>query len=193
MPVSEASLLFAALSRDVWAVTSRDGDRRGGLLATWLLPASLDADAPTAVLGLSPDCHTAALVDRSEAFVAHVLAPFQAEQALRLALTSGANVPDKLREWRVTESATGSPRLVDCQGWMDCRVYARQDVGSRILYWADVIDARSPAEGAPLLNDQQLLDAATADQKAKLREDRIRVVRRHAAAERAWRDSMRRH
>lgn len=113
--------VFRLVDREIWVVTSataqhagglgQSGLCRGGLAATWVSQASIDAQRPLALIGLAPNHFTCELVDASGAFALHLLAAEQAELALNFATGSGRD-RDKFEGLAVRAGANGSP-LID--------------------------------------------------------------------------------
>src|SRR6476620_897039 len=83
------------LDREIWIITAADGDRRGGLVATWVMPASIDPQRPALLAAIGANHFTADLVLASRAFAAHLLRPDQVELAWNFARDSGRS-RDKL-------------------------------------------------------------------------------------------------
>src|SRR5579859_4521373 len=53
MDVTAASTLFAWLDREVWLLTAQDGERRSGLVATFVSQASIVPELPRVLVALS--------------------------------------------------------------------------------------------------------------------------------------------
>lgn len=184
MPNSSPADVIKLIDREVWIVTAHgslsteSGSqesvlRRGGLLATWVSQASLDADNPVMVIGLSPNHFTAKLIDQSRSFALHLLRPDQADLGLNFALGSGRD-RDKFHGLETMVAQTGSPILKDCLAWLDCRVTDRIDHGDRIYYWASVeaaVKYLADEQNAKPLREQGLIAAASDAQKKQLREN----------------------
>jgi flavin reductase (DIM6/NTAB) family NADH-FMN oxidoreductase RutF len=133
---TDAALRF--IDRELWIITATDGQRRGGLVATWVSTASIDRQRPILLAGLAPNHFTTELVQSSKAFAAHLLRPEQTEFAWNFARDSGRS-RDKLANLGASTHETGSPILSDCLASFDCRVFARHDAGDRIFFWADIV------------------------------------------------------
>jgi flavin reductase (DIM6/NTAB) family NADH-FMN oxidoreductase RutF len=166
------------LDRELWVVTAADGERRGGLLATWVSPASIDRERPVLLAALAPNHFTAELVLASKAFAAHLLRPDQVELAWNFANGSGRS-RDKLAGLEIEHRVTGSPVLVDSLAWFDCRVFAQYDAGDRLFLWGEVVDGelQLTADGtrsvtATCLREQAFFSCLTSDQRQKLAADR---------------------
>src|SRR5687768_5136601 len=126
------------LDRELWVVSALDGQRRGGLVATLVSPASIDRARPVLLAALAPNHFTAELVLASKAFAAHLLLPAQVAVAWNFASGSGRS-RDKLVGVAVEQQLTGSPVLIDCLAWFDCRVFAHYDAGDRLFMWGQVM------------------------------------------------------
>src|SRR5262245_27351120 len=59
-PTSLASIDSALrlLDREVWVITAAEGQRRGGLVAIWVAPASIDRERPALLVGLGANHFT---------------------------------------------------------------------------------------------------------------------------------------
>jgi flavin reductase (DIM6/NTAB) family NADH-FMN oxidoreductase RutF len=136
------------VDREVWVVTAGEGERRGGLVATWVSVASIDARRPVLLVGLAPNHFTTELVQAGKAFGAHLLRPDQGELAWNFANGSG-RARDKLAGLAVERREGGAPLLADCLAWFDCRVFARYDAGDRLFFWGDVVNGGHSTPHAP--------------------------------------------
>jgi len=176
--------VFNRIDREVWVVTAADGDKRGGLVATWVSAASIDPSLPTMLIALAPNHFTAELVAGSGAFALHLLGEANLELVWHFALASGRTM-DKLADLSHRPGRSGSPLLSVCLAWLDCRVIARYDAGDRILFWGEVIDGAVQHQGPPL-REKRLFDMATAEQRAALTELRAADIRALAPLRTAW-------
>jgi flavin reductase (DIM6/NTAB) family NADH-FMN oxidoreductase RutF len=183
LAAADANAIDAALrliDREVWVVTAAAGQRRGGLVATWVSAAAIDRERPVLMAGIAPNHFTAELIDASGAFAAHLLRADQIELAWNFAKDSG-RTRDKLADLPTNDSA-GPPVLADCLAWFDCRVFARHAAGDRLFYWADVIAVWSAklagtenATAIPL-REHALIRGLSDEQRRRLAEDRAADV-----------------
>jgi flavin reductase (DIM6/NTAB) family NADH-FMN oxidoreductase RutF len=185
MDATAASTLFAWLDREIWLVTAQADSRRGGLIATFVNPASIVPDLPRMVVGLSRQHHTWELVEQSNAFALHLLNERHLDWVWRFGLESGRD-RDKLEGLRVRQLGTGSPVLEDAIGWLDCRVEGKMDVGDRTIYLAEVVQG-GVTHFAPPLTFQRLLQLAPPAQLAELKRQLHRDSELDAEAIRLWR------
>lgn len=184
--------VFRLVNREVWIVTSADGEanrpRRGGLLATWVAQASLDPAQPLLIAAIAKNHFTAELIGASGSFAAHLISAEQIELAWRFGIGSGRD-RDKLAELSTRSAVTGAPVLDDCLAWLDCRVLTTYDAGDRLFFWADVVDGGRTGDGEPLC-EQELFAAADASQLAQLRENLLADLRIQKPLLAAWRASL---
>lgn len=144
-----AQSILSLTDPEVWIITAADRDRRGGLVATWVKPASIDPAAPSLVVAIDAGHFTGELVSAAGAFAAHLIRPDQVDLVWRFAIGTG-RVTDKLAGLEFASGQNGSPLLADCQAWLDCKVYETKSTGDRTYYWADVLAAKQVSSGAPL-------------------------------------------
>ena len=189
------------IDRDLWIVTAHDGPRPGGLVATWVLVASIDPQRPVLLAGLGPNHFTTELVQASRSFAAHLLRPEQTQVAWNFARDSG-RTRDKLAGLKVETDETGSPILTDCLASFDCRVFACYDAGDRLYFWADVLSSRHAPRDEPTgdqglisrsematktLREQAFFSSLTPEQRQTLLADRDADVARNRPLHEKWR------
>ncbi len=181
-----ATDIFRFINRPVWIVTAASNGRRGGLLATFVMQASIDESRPVVLAGIGRNHFTAELIDAGGGFGLHLLRSNQLAVAWQFGLGSGRD-RDKLAALPHRSELGGSPILQECLAWMDCRVVGTFDTGDRVYYWADVLAAAAEASDEAPLSEQELLAAATPEQLEMLKAHRQTdvAIQRHAAA--AWR------
>ena len=176
------------IDREVWIVTAAAEGRRGGLTATWVSAASIDREHPVLLAGIAPNHFTAELIEKSHAFVAHLLRADQASLAFDFANNSGRQ-RDKLAGLEFEPAVTGAPVLRDCLAWLDCRLFARHDAGDRLFYWADVVAASQVSSG-PGLKEQAFFGSLSPAEKQALirgRDADVEILRPLASG---WRSAL---
>lgn len=144
MPPDSPFDITRLVDRPIWLITAAAKRRRGGLVATWVMPASLDAARPVLLVAFGPNHFTAELVQERGAFAAHLLRSDQAAFAWNFARDSGRQ-RDKLLGFESRVGITGAPILTDCLAWCECRVGSRYRTGDRVLTWGDVVDGGNVA------------------------------------------------
>jgi flavin reductase (DIM6/NTAB) family NADH-FMN oxidoreductase RutF len=182
-----AASLFAKTDRELWLLTAAAGERRGGLIATFVSQASIVPDLPRVVVGLAKQHQTWQLVEASGAFALHLLGEEHLAWVWRFGLCSGRDI-DKLEGLPMTTGATGSPILSDTLGWLDCRVEGRMDSGDRTVYLAEVVSGELTRD-APPLTARRLIQLAPPERLRELKEQMARDIDIDGAAIRAWRAS----
>jgi flavin reductase (DIM6/NTAB) family NADH-FMN oxidoreductase RutF len=175
---------FKTLDRELWIVTAQAGGGRGGLVATWVSPASLDRKHPVLLAGIAPNHYTAALIDASGEAGLHLIGREQMDLALNFAIGSGRE-RDKLAGVKLKER-TPAPILADCVSWFLGRVFARLATGDRIFYWLDIVAAERERSDLPA-RESDLLAYASAEQKAALVANRQADIALQVPWQAAWR------
>jgi flavin reductase (DIM6/NTAB) family NADH-FMN oxidoreductase RutF len=181
------SRLFERVDRELWIVTAAHAGRRGGLVATFVSPASIVLEIPRIIAGIAKTHETWKLIEASGAFAAHLVDASQAELVWRFGLASSRDI-DKFAGVEVDTAATGSPILRDALAWLDCRVETGMDTGDRTIYLGEVCDAHSRS-AARSLTLQELLVAASPEQRATLREQMAADAARDREAISRWREA----
>jgi flavin reductase (DIM6/NTAB) family NADH-FMN oxidoreductase RutF len=181
-----AAELIALTDRELWLITAEAGDRRGGLIATFVSHASLVPELPRILIAVAKQHHTWQLIEASGAFGAHLLAEKNLELVWRFGLASGRDV-DKLAGLVIETAASGAPLLGETLGWLDCRVEMRLDTGDRTVYVAEVLAAKRRGDASPL-TAKRMIELAPPEKRQQLRELREHDSAVDAAAIRAWRE-----
>jgi flavin reductase (DIM6/NTAB) family NADH-FMN oxidoreductase RutF len=185
MDVTATSTLIAWLDPAVWLVTAAAGGQRGGLIATFVDSASIVADLPRMLVGLSKQHLTWELVEASGAFGLHLLSEQDLNLITRFGLKSGRDV-DKMDGLEVELGQTGSPLLPYGVGWLDCRVESRMDIGDRTIYLAEVVESKVLHFAAPLTG-RRLIELVPAQCLTELKLQRHHDSLIDAEVIRAWR------
>jgi flavin reductase (DIM6/NTAB) family NADH-FMN oxidoreductase RutF len=185
MDATAAATLIAWLDQEIWLVTAQAGGRRGGLIATFVSPASIAAEVPRMLVGLARQHHTWSLVEAAGGLALHLLAERHIDWVWRFGLCSGRD-GDKFEGLTYRSGLGGSPLLDDAVGWMDCRVEARLDTGDRTLYLVEVLESRV-THFAPPLTVRRLTELASPAQLTELKRQRHVDSLADAEAIRLWR------
>ena len=172
MDVDAFCEVFNRLDREIWLITARADDRCSGLIATYVSRASLVPTLPRVTIALAKHHFTHELIEASNAFCMHLLDEGHIDWVWHFGISSGREI-DKLRGLATYRSVSGSPILDGALAWLDCCVEARMDTGDRIVYLAEVLDARMVQPAKPLTL-KRLLELAPA---GKLREMNLGMER----------------
>jgi flavin reductase (DIM6/NTAB) family NADH-FMN oxidoreductase RutF len=146
---SELDSIFQLTNHEIYVLTATDGDRRGGQVATWVMPTTLLLDQLRLVASISPFNFTYELIERSQRFVVHMLAEGQEVWVPRFGLETGRDI-DKFADIAVSYTDSGIPILPDTCGWAECQVIHHVDTGDRQVCIADVIQQQAFAGRQPL-------------------------------------------
>lgn len=185
MDLAAANNLFNLTDRELWIVTAAHGDRRGGLVATFVCRASLVDALPRVLMALSKQHHTHKLIEGSDGFGLHLISARQMDWVWHFGMQTGHEV-DKLAGWNVETAVTGAPLLSDAIGWLDCRIESRMDTGDRTVYIAEVVAAHQNRDEPPLTM-HELLKIAPRARLDELEHLRKRDIAIDAQAIVAWR------
>jgi flavin reductase (DIM6/NTAB) family NADH-FMN oxidoreductase RutF len=177
--------VFARLDSPLWLLTAAAGERRGGLIATFVNQASIVSEYPRVVVGVARQHHTWELIEASGKLALQLMTEAQLDWVWRFGLRSGRDT-DKFAGLDVVTTPLGSPRLAQAQAWLDCRVEVALDTGDRTVYVAEAASAGVEREDTPLTM-KRLLQLAPQErlQELKLQMQRDQAV--DAAAIRQWR------
>ncbi|MCC7418835.1 MAG: flavin reductase [Planctomycetaceae bacterium] len=191
MSLHDANDIFRSLDRELWIVTAAHGGRRGGLVSTTVVSASIVPDLPRILVAIAHQHATASLIEGSGGFVLHLVAPSQVDRVWTFGTQSSRDI-DKFAgcDAILREGKTGAPILTDAPGWLECRVESRMETGDRTVYLAEVIDAgRDAAADKRPLTMHGLLNVATPQQRQVLQESLTVDGAVDAAAIRTWRQN----
>ncbi|NEX19418.1 flavin reductase family protein [Thiorhodococcus mannitoliphagus] len=169
----------------LWLVTARAGERRGGLIATSAVRASIVPELPRMLIAIAKQHHTWGLIESSGRFALHLLPVDDLEVVWHFGLTTGQDT-DKLAGLEMGETPEGNPRYPRAAAWMDCRVETSMDIGDRTVYLAQVVGGRASVEGT-VLTVASLRRDAPPERKAELDRLYARDQGIDAAAIQAWR------
>jgi flavin reductase (DIM6/NTAB) family NADH-FMN oxidoreductase RutF len=186
MDATACSTLFAWIDREVWLVTSAAGDRRGGLIASFVSQASIVPDMPRLVVGIAKQHHTWELVQASGVLVLHLLSEVNLELVWRFGMHSGRD-RDKFAGLEVALSGTGCPILDETIGWMECKVETTLDTGDRTLFLVGALEGKV-SHFAPPLSVKRLMELAPPHLLAELKRQRHLDSYRDAECIRQWRE-----
>lgn len=147
MSLADAAALFQEFDPPLWIVTAGDGTRVGGLLASWVYPASIDPDHPLLIAALAAHHFTTPLVRGSGRFAAQLLRPDQVELAWQFGATSGHTV-DKSPWLAAADEADALPTLAECHTRIECQVADEHQAGERVFFWGRARQAERFEQGA---------------------------------------------
>ncbi|HEV8509995.1 MAG TPA: flavin reductase family protein [Gemmatimonadales bacterium] len=126
---------------------SADGEDHG-MTANWLTQTAFEP--PMVVVAIENTSKTIGLIRDSHHFAINLLLSGQRDLAGKLGRTS-EQAPQKLKGIKTKPApVSGSAVLVDCLGWVECRVVATLPSGDHTLVLGEVVGAGVEHEGEPL-------------------------------------------
>ena len=149
MEYSEIAPMMGRLWSSLAAVTTHLDGRDNVQMAVAIAAASIVPDRPRVAVQLYKTNLTHEMVLSSSVFALNFLRPSQLELIGDFGLISGRD-KDKLEDVPKVTGESGSPLLIDCFGYLDCRVINAMDGGDMTCFLAEVIDGKTLAEGEPL-------------------------------------------
>ena len=123
----------------LYVIGSRDGVRRNGMTANWVMQLSFD---PVKLVGVSVEksAFTHELIAAGLCFSVNVVARDERESVRKF--TKPVEVSGQtMNGYDFHDGPTGSPILDSAPAWVDCRVTNQVDCGSHTLFIGEVIAA----------------------------------------------------
>ncbi len=152
-PEHEASAISSALANltnGVYVLGSRRGREMTAMTASWV--SQVSERPPYVAVAVRDDRYTHDVVLDSSTFALSVLRDDQVDVATHFAETSG-EYHDKLYGIPYGQSPNGSPILLDCLAYLDCRVLDTARAGDHTVFVGEVIAGESYRSDYPLLYD----------------------------------------
>jgi flavin reductase (DIM6/NTAB) family NADH-FMN oxidoreductase RutF len=129
-------------------VTTRFGDQVHGLTVSGFIGISLDP--PLGLVSIGHDQHSYDWIRKSGCYAVNFLRADQRELSDRFAGRLGDEV-DRFVGVAYRAVASGSPILMDCLAWFDCRVTAAHVAGDHTLFIGEVLAGDVTSDAAPLV------------------------------------------
>ena len=138
------------LTHGVYILGTRRGREQTAMTASWV--AQTSERPPTVAVAVRDDRYTHDIILESETFSLSVLREDQVGIATHFAETSG-EYHDKLRGIPYDLAPSGSPVLLDCLAYLDCRVLDTARAGDHTVFIGEVLTGESYGRDYPLLYD----------------------------------------
>jgi flavin reductase (DIM6/NTAB) family NADH-FMN oxidoreductase RutF len=129
--------LFGQTDHEIYLITASDAGQENGMIATWLMPATLVPDRPRLVAAISVANVTHRMIDKSRRFCVQLLAEDQLDLVPRFGLFS-ARERDKLAGLDLGRSPAGLPLIQGICAYADCAVVDQMESGDRTVFLADM-------------------------------------------------------
>ncbi len=141
---------LANLSHGVYVLGTRRGREMTAMTAAWV--ARVSEHPPCVAVSVRGDRYTHGVILESATFSLSILRDDQVDVATHFAETSG-EYHDKLHGIPYGQSPNGSPILLDCLAYLDCRVLDAARAGGHTVFIGEVTAGESYEPSYPLLYD----------------------------------------
>ncbi len=145
------------LTHGVYVLATRRGRETSGMTAAWVTQVS--EKPPCLAISVRGDRYTHDHIMQSATFSLSVLRDDQVDVATHFGETSGEYV-DKFLGVPYGLTPSGSPHLLDCLAYLDCRVLDTMRAGDHTVIVGEVIAGERLAEDYPLLYDPSEYEGA---------------------------------
>jgi len=136
----------------LYVVTVAHDGEDHGMTANWLTQAAFDP--PMVVVAIENTSRTIGMVRDSHYFAVNLLLKGQRDLAGKLGRSSD-QAPQKLKGIKTKPApVSGVPVLVDCLGWVECRVVATLPAGDHTLVLGEIVAAGVEHDGEALTLDE---------------------------------------
>lgn len=129
---------FFKISYGLYVVSSKNGDKLNGYISNTVFQVT--AEPPRFAVCSSKNNYTTELINDSKAFSISILKQDTAAELIGLfGYQSGRDI-DKFKNVKNITGSTGTPILVqDTIAWFECRVVQSIDLGTHILFTAEIL------------------------------------------------------
>lgn len=141
---------IANLSHGVYVLGTRRGHEFTAMTAAWVTQVS--ERPPCVAVSVRDDRYTSGIIVESSAFALSILRDDQVAVATHFAETSG-EYHEKLHGIPYGLSPGGSPVLLDCLAYLDCKVLDSARAGDHTVFIGEVAAGESYGPDYPLLYD----------------------------------------
>ena len=138
------------LTHGVYVLGTRRGRQSNAMTASWVMQTS--ERPPCVAVAVRGDRYSHDIVLESETFALSVLRDDQVDVAIHFADTSG-EYHDKLQGIPYGLTPGGSPFLLDCLAFLDCKVIDRARAGDHTLVVGEVTASDTLDPSYPLIYD----------------------------------------
>ena len=145
------------LTHGVYVMGTRRGRQSNAMTASWVMQSS--ERPPCVAVAVRSDRYTHDIVLESETFALSVLREDQVDVATHFADTSG-EYHDKLQGLPYGLTPGGSPFLLDCLAYLDCKLIDRARAGDHTVVVGEVVASDILDESYPLIYDPSEYEGA---------------------------------
>jgi len=132
---------FFKLSYGLYVVGTKSGNKLNGYIANTVFQVT--AEPAQLAISCSKDNYSAQLIEESGVFSVSILHRDAAQHVIStMGYKTGTEI-NKFEGLNFIHGQSGAPILLDaCLAWFDCKVVQKVDVGSHILFIAEVLDSK---------------------------------------------------
>jgi flavin reductase (DIM6/NTAB) family NADH-FMN oxidoreductase RutF len=145
------------LSHGVYVLGTRRGREMTAMTVAWV--AQVCKLPPCVAVAVRDDRYTHDVVLESATFSLSILRDDQVDVATHFGETSG-EYHDKLHGVPYGQSPNGSPVLLDCMAYLDCKVLNTARAGDHTVFIGEVMAGESYGTSYPLLYDRSEYEGA---------------------------------
>ena len=138
------------LTHGVYVLGTRRGRESNAMTASWVMQTS--ERPPSIAVAVRDDRYSRDLILESSTFALSALRDDQVDVATHFSETSG-EYHDKLQGVPYGLTPSGSPFLLDCLAYLDCRVMDAVRAGDHTVIVGEVTAGEALADGYPLIYD----------------------------------------
>ena len=128
---------LGTMTYSIYALTTAHNGQQNAMIASWVSQVSYDP--PLIAIAVHPSRHSHKLIEKSGAFVLHVLKKSQKDLVAKFMGVDPAAKFEGL-DWQPGKS--GCPILNDCAAWFECNVKDSLQPGNHTLFLGELIDGR---------------------------------------------------
>jgi flavin reductase (DIM6/NTAB) family NADH-FMN oxidoreductase RutF len=183
--MNSAKSLFDRLDPALWIITAEHAGKSGGMVATFVMNASIVDDVPRVVAGVAKQHFTHQLISDSKSLALHLPSRQQVDDVVHFGMQSGHETSKF--PWRnaIVEDGT-PPELLACVGRMTADVECEYSTGDRTLFICSVTDSCINSSELPMTLEH-LVSQISPSQKMRLRDQLHGDAERDRCAIEEWR------
>ncbi len=136
---------FGKMTYGIYVLTSRSGDTRNGMIASWATQVSYEP--PMIMAAVHPKRFSHSLLEKNPVFGLHVIDQSQKDLLARF---KGPDPVKKFDGIAFETRQTGVPILKNCIAWFELKIREQLSPGNHTLFIGDVINCGCNNDGAPL-------------------------------------------
>ena len=140
---------FGQMTYGIYVLTARVDDTINGMIASWVTQVSYEP--PLIMVAVHPNRYSHSLIEKSQAFVLHVLDHSQKEMLKRF---KGPDPEKKFTGISWVTGQTGAPVLKNCMAFFELKVKERYAPGNHTLFIGEVVNSGTKSTGTPLCTQE---------------------------------------